>query len=143
LETAYSTVSTPAAIPVTVPPATDADVLLLLQVPPVAGSVSTIAAPAQTDDGPEIKPADGDAFTVIVLVAEAVPQVPVIEYSMVSTPAATPLTTPPATDAVALLALQVPPVIRSLNVVEDPVHTLEAPVNMPIPVALTVNILLA
>ena len=66
-------IEVPVETPVTVPPATEAWLLLLLHAPPVAGSVSTIAAPITTVEGPDIVPADGTSVTVIVFVAAVTP----------------------------------------------------------------------
>ena len=45
------------------------------------------------------------------------------EYLIVSTPAVTPVTTPPATVASALPVLHVPPVAGSVRVMGVPMHT--------------------
>ena len=50
---------------------------------------------------------------------------------MVDVPAAIPVTTPPDTVAFALLLLQVPPALASVNIIADPAHTLEPPVIVP------------
>jgi hypothetical protein len=42
-----------------------------------------------------------------------------------------PVTTPPATIALVLLLLQVPPETVSVSVIDEPVHTLEGPVMIP------------
>jgi hypothetical protein len=76
LETVYIIVSMPAESPVTVPPATDAEVLLLLQTPPVVPSVKLIEEPVQTNAGPDMLPTTGELFIVIVLVAVPAPHAP-------------------------------------------------------------------
>jgi hypothetical protein len=63
----------PALIPVTTPPATLAEELLLDQTPPVAGSVSVIVDPTQTLDGPDIVPAVRNNPMATILVAENEP----------------------------------------------------------------------
>ena len=50
------------------------DVLLLLQIPPVATSVSETEEPAHTDPLPVMAPETGNGFTVTDLVATEVPQ---------------------------------------------------------------------
>ena len=67
----------PAETPVTRPLAlTEAIVPAeLLQVPPLAASVSVIDEPEQTEATPVMLPAAGAAFTVNACVAIAVPQV--------------------------------------------------------------------
>jgi len=134
LETVYIIVSTPAVIPVVVPPITEAELLLLLQMPPVAGSVSTIAAPAQTDDGPEIMPAIGGAVTDTVVVDIAVPQLLVKVYVIIAVPADAPAATPviepmEATDGLPLI--HVPPDNELMNVVSDATHIAAGPVMVP------------
>ena len=131
LVTVYIAVSTPAVTPVTTPPRTIACVLLILHAPPAAGSVNVIEAPTQTLEGPLITPAFGDGFIVTVLVAMAVPQTLVTVYLIVSIPAVTPVTTPAVTKAFALLALQVPPGAKSVNVMVLPVQTVPGPEMLP------------
>ena len=50
-------------------------VLLLLQVPPEALSVSDVVAPTHTTAVPLMEPADGAGLIVTILVAYCVPQV--------------------------------------------------------------------
>lgn len=66
-------VAVPGVIPVTVPPVTEAFVLLLLHTPPGAISVNVIEDPSHTLPGPLMVPASGNGLTVIILVATAVP----------------------------------------------------------------------
>ena len=53
-------------------------VLPPLHTPPVKGSLNVIVRPEQTDDGPDIVPADGNGFTVIVFIAVADPHEAVV-----------------------------------------------------------------
>ena len=55
------------------------EVVLLLQLPPVAPSVKEVDEPAQTAAAPLIVPADGSGLTVTICVAAAVPQLFVTE----------------------------------------------------------------
>ena len=55
------------------------EVVLLLQMPPVAPSVKEVDKPAHTVAVPLIVPADGNALTVTTWVAAAVPQLFVTE----------------------------------------------------------------
>ena len=64
----------PGAAPVTIPPVTVAELLLLLHEPPVILSVKEITEPVHTADGPDIRPASGMAVTVIAFVATAMLQ---------------------------------------------------------------------
>ena len=68
-------VAVPAEIPLTMPVAeTEALALPLLHTPPDTVSVRAIEAASQTTSGPLIAPALGSGFTVIILLAAAVPQ---------------------------------------------------------------------
>ena len=69
-------VAVPVATPVTLPLASTlaVAVLLLLQVPPAAPSLSAMAEPIHTADGPLMVPAAGAAFTVRAAVALALLQ---------------------------------------------------------------------
>ena len=66
----------PAAIPATLPEASTVAnaAAVLLQVPPVAPSVSGVLLPAHTVDAPDIVPATGNGLTVNDCVAAIVPQ---------------------------------------------------------------------
>ena len=66
----------PADRPFTLPEASTVanEGAVLLQVPPVAPSVSGVLLPAHTDDAPDMVPATGNGLTVNVCVAAAVPQ---------------------------------------------------------------------
>ena len=61
-------VAIPAPMPVTTPAAFTVATLVavVLHIPPAAVSDSVILAPTQTDEGPEIVPAEGVANTVSV-----------------------------------------------------------------------------
>jgi hypothetical protein len=72
-ETVYMIVSMPAVTPVAIPPEIVACALLALQAPPVATSVNVIDEPTHTPEGPVMLPAFGNALTVTVFVAVAVP----------------------------------------------------------------------
>src|SRR5579872_4877649 len=88
--------------------------------------------PAQIVSAPNIAPALGNGLTVIGCVATAEPQLPVVVYLIVSSPPATPVTTPPLlTVASPLLELQVPPGARSVTVIVVPTHRLLGPNIVP------------
>ena len=98
------------------------EVLLLLQVPPVVASPKAVDKPTQTEATPVI--AVGEVFTVTWIVVRQLPTV----YVMLGVPAVTPVTTPPATVASAvLLLLHAPPLVASLSAVVKPVHTIAVP----------------
>jgi hypothetical protein len=79
LVTTYPIVSWPALTPVTKPPTTVADELLVVHTPPGAGLVRVMLDASQTLVGPEIVPATGVVSTVMLKVAIAVPQILVTE----------------------------------------------------------------
>jgi hypothetical protein len=84
--------------------------------------------PVHTIVGPLIAPADGNGFTVKLIVA-AVPHP--VEYVNVTVPAVTPLTPPfpePIVAVPASLDVHVPPVVASDSVTVPPIHTFVAPV---------------
>ena len=122
-------------MPVTTPLAeTVAVVLLLLHVPPDTLSDNMMDEPVHTLEGPVIVPGFDVVLTVMVIVAVAVPHVPVTTYIIISEPDVTPVTIPDAEPIVAtaeLLLLQMPPVIASDNVIVEPTHTSERPVIVP------------
>ena len=99
--------------------------LLVVQVPPVAVFPRVVVAPTHTLAVPEID--DGAVTTVNMDVAAQ----PVdILYVIIAVPNPAPVKLPEpdkieATDT--LLLLHVPPVVPSLKVVEEPRHTLVAP----------------
>jgi hypothetical protein len=68
-------VSIPLLIPVTIPPDTEAEELLRLQLPPVVVSVRVTEDPAQTTPGPDIEPALSERPIVTICLALAVPHV--------------------------------------------------------------------
>jgi hypothetical protein len=116
-------ISTPAATPVTTPevPPTVAFAPELLQVPPAEASDKVIVAPGHTSVGPET--GAGNGFTVSGIIVR---QPPPNEYVMVTTPVATPLTSP-AVSIIAtpgLLLLHVPPGVASVNVMVPNTQTL-------------------
>src|ERR1039458_5554421 len=118
--------STPAVTPVTVPePETVVWLLLALQAPPVAASVSVIVAPLQRVVPPVIDPATGkgriDTATEVAVEPHPLTSV----YSRLSEPTVTPVTTTVGdTSALPLLKLQVPPVMGSINVIAAPAQML-------------------
>ena len=100
-------------------------VILLVHVPYRDASSNVILAPVQTVV-PDVM-AVGASISVIENVA-AVPQ-PVV-YVIVAVPCATPVTMPVLADTLAcpeLLLLQVPDDAESVNVIADPLHTVETP----------------
>ncbi len=125
----------PVSAPVTVPPVLTvaAAVLLLLQLPPAAASVSRVEEPLHIAEAPEIVPALGSALTLKVAVVLAVPQLLVTVYNILVLPAVMPATLPPVlTVATAiLLLLQVPPEVASARRVAEPAHILSVPVMDP------------
>ena len=136
----YDIVAEPAATPVTTPDvATVATIVFpLLHVPPAVASVSAMVEPIHTLDGPEIAAMD-DGLTVMIFEAVAAPQVPDTVYEMVTVPALTPVTDPPETIALPLLASHAPPATASVNVIFDPTVTEDGPVIVPADVAFTVT----
>jgi len=122
---------TPVTIPVGATMATK--VLLLLQLPPVAGSVKPVVAAIHTPAAPEIVPAMGKGITVMGCVAITDPQALETRYVIVAPPPDTPVTIPVApTVAIAVLPLlQTPPVTDSIKEMAAPAHTDEAPVMVP------------
>src|SRR4051812_40781978 len=94
--------------------------LLIAQLPPVTLSDNATVAPMQTADAPTIVPGPGSGSMVITFTARPVPQVVTTEYMMVSTPPAMPVTTPADTEALALLALHVPPGAPSVSAIVAP-----------------------
>src|SRR5436305_1611548 len=117
---------TPLTVPVLLTVATAE--FVLLHVPPATDAVRVVAEPAHTLEAPLMAAVTGAALTVMALVAEAVPQLPEIEYVMVVLPAPTPVTTPVeetvATPGAELT--QVPPAADAVNAVVAPEHTVEA-----------------
>ena len=108
------------------------------QVPPVAASLRVVEDPEHTVAGP-VMAGKVVVFTVISFVATAEPHVPETAYEIVTLPAVTPVTTPPETVALPLLALHVPPDTPSVRVIFAPVLTVDAPEIVPAVAALTVT----
>ena len=135
--TIYVIVAEPAATPVTTPVdafTVAADVLLLLQVPPLLPLlVKAVVEPTQTDGVPPIVPAFGSGLTVIGYEALLVPQLVVTVYIMDVDPPATPVTMPEAsTEAMlVLLLLHVPPELVLLKIMVALTHTDVAPLIVP------------
>jgi hypothetical protein len=123
---AYVIMVVPEATPVTSPvsePTVAAEVLLLVQVPPLT-FVREIETPVQTLEDPDIAEGVEIMFTVVV-VEHPVPKV----YVIVAVPANTPVNTPVEVAIVAtevLLLVQVPPP-ASVNAEVAPVQTVVAP----------------
>ena len=120
--TTYLMVSIPAVTPVTIPPTTVADPLLLLHVPPVITSDKVSVEPTHTCEMP---------FTITVLIAVSEPHALATTYIMVSVPGVIPVTTPPETVAKPLVACQIPPVAVSVNVTVEPMNSLLSPIIHP------------
>src|SRR5947207_1816232 len=99
-------------------------VLLLLQVPPLTPSVSSMLSFWHTTDGPRM--AVGVGLTVTVVVTKQMP----MAYVMVAVPTDTPQVIPvaPTVATAVLLLLQVPPPTASPRVVQVPTHILPSPV---------------
>ena len=124
--------SVPAATPPAMPAGlTAAFPFTALHAPPDTVSVRGVDEPTHTLESPEIVPAAGNGLTVTVLVIVAVPHALKTEYLMVSTPAATPATTPSETVAFPLLLVQIPPAAGSVNLIVEPIQTLEGPDIIP------------
>ena len=92
----------------------------LLQVPPPASPLSEVVKPWHTLNVPVM--AVGNALTVITFVLL---QPPLNVYIMVVVPAATPVTLPNASTVAVAIAplLQVPPVVASVKLMDDPIQT--------------------
>lgn len=122
-----------ADIPPTAPPLlmVPTAVLLLLHVPPVLASESVVVEPTQTVDAPAM--GSGSGLTVITLVVVATPQPLVTVYTIVSTPAVTPVTIPEASTVATrvLVLLHTPPVTEPVTVMVLPAHTAVGPDIVP------------
>ena len=104
---------------------TDAiNALLLFHVPPPLTSLSEVVLPAQMNS----VPSTGGGGVVTATTAETVQPEPTW-YTTVAVPGVMPVTTPDAEPMLIVLpvALQVPPVGISLNVIVVPGHTAVAP----------------
>src|SRR3569833_4355717 len=92
--------------------------------------------------GPEIVPALGEGLTVMVFVADFIPQLATMVYEIVSAPADTPVTIPvEPMVACVLLLLHRPPATLLVNVIVAPGHTDDGPEmvpgEMPAPIVIT------
>ena len=122
-------IQVPALIPFIIPdkvPTVAIPVLLLIQLPPLIASERSIEVPTQTIDGPEM--AEGDGVTeIVVVVKQPVARATVIIVVPNEIPVTTPVNIPIiATDG--LLLVQLPPVVASNWVIEDPTQTEVGPV---------------
>ena len=124
-------IAVPTPAPVTIPdvPTVATDVLLLLHVPLAVASVNVVVLPLQTDKVPAIG-ATVILLTVTEYVTTFVKQLLDTEYEITSLPRVTPVTVPELL-IVAIevnLLLHVPPLIRSVKGMVDPMATLVGPV---------------
>jgi hypothetical protein len=126
-------VATPVTKPVLLTVATR--VFELLQLPPVAASVSWVVAPPHTVKVPVIVPAVIEELTVTIFVAEALPQLFVTAYVIVAVPAETPVTIPvlPTVATPVAPELHTPPLTASLSVMGVLVQSMDAPEMLPAP----------
>ena len=106
--------------------------------PDAVASASVIVKPEQTEEGPVIAPALGDAFTVMLVVVVAEPQLTVVSVNVtIVVPALTPYNIPVTgsivpTAVLLLLHVPVPPeAVASASGIVNPVHTDEGPVIVP------------
>ena len=129
LFTVYVIVSTPALLPPKTTPAADMVTFVFVadQVPPVVVLLSVSCVPPQTVVLPAI--ACAACCTVTICMSDAVPQLFVIEYVIVSAPCRVPVTRPVvmSIDAFALEALQVPPGVPLAVSVNVPATQSESP----------------
>ena len=147
--TVYLITTLPAPTAITIPvegSTVAALVLLLLHTPPASPLLVNVEdVPTHVGAVPLIVPAFGAALTVIDFVAEAEPHALLAVYVIVALPAATPVTTPVDAFTVATLVLsllQVPPDVPPVvNAVDEPAHTVDAPLIVPATgAAVTVNV---
>ena len=134
--TRYIIVSTPGVTPVTTSPDTEALPLLvsheLYRIPDAPLTLRVIGDDTHTEPAPLILPASGNGLMVTENEVIAVPQTLVYEYSIVSTPALTPVTNKlPEIAAFSLVADQVPPGVTSVKLTREPAHTSGIPVIVP------------
>ena len=118
----------------------------LLQLPPDAVSDKVTDVPSQNVEVPEIVPATGNGFTVIVRVAELDPQLFDTVYEISELPADTPVTTPPAVIVATPVETlnQVPPPTVGVRVTCAPTQTTKVPFIVPAAgLVITVTILVA
>lgn len=129
--TVYLMVVVPGFEPVTMPVSAPTDAIVtgvLVHRPPEVELDNEIDAPTQTLVGPEI--ADGNGFTVIILVTKHPP--PML-YVTTPVPTDMPVTTP-VVDPTLIFpddVCQVPPATEFESVVLVPTHTVESPVIAP------------
>ena len=120
----------PGETPVTTPldETVASEVFLLLQAPPAVASVNPIVAPGHTAELP-LMAAIVAELTVTGSLVAVVPQAFVTVYFMVSTPAATAVTTPELlTVAMEVdVLLQVPPLMAAEIAAAEPAHIAEVP----------------
>ena len=105
-------------------------VALLDQTPPDVEEAYVVVAPIQIDAVPVIAATVGNGLTVIIFIT-VVEQPPLVTVYNISTePAEIPLTTPPeVTVAIPVPPLDhTPPAVVELNVVDEPIQTVAAPV---------------
>lgn len=110
--------------------------LLLLQDPPPWPLLVRVADnPTHTDAAPLIVPALANAFTVTSFVAVEVPHTLDTVYVIVVFPAVMPVTNPEFISIVAIpgaLLVHVPPLFPpETKLMDDPIHTDEAPLIVP------------
>jgi hypothetical protein len=137
----YDIAAVPADTPVTMPlvPTVAMPVAPLLHVPPGVASARVVVAPTHMAGATGGVIAAGRALTVTGAVTKQVP----IAYDIVAVPAATPVTTPPATLAVPeALLLHVPPPVAFVKVVVLPTHTAADKGDIAAGVILTVTALI-
>ena len=118
----------PAALPVTIPveePTLAVEGLALVHVPPGVASVNVSSKPVHTVEDIGVMAA-GVVITVTCLLTAHVP----IEYDIVATPAATPVTDPaePTVAMAGVALLHVPPETPSVSEVDEPTQTVTGPV---------------
>ena len=119
----YIIVSMPAVRPVITPFVTLVCAFVFVHVPPETVSTSVIDPLTHILLCPVMLPANGNGLIVIGLDAVSAPQMFVTVYLMVSVPADKPKTTPFWMVSATLLLIQIPPLIVSASVIEDPTHT--------------------
>ena len=134
--TAYDIAVDPTERPCRTPPADTEPTagLALVHVPPALPVVDkVVVAATQTLLAPVMDPAVAAAFTVITVVAAAVPQLLVTAYETVVVPGETPVTKPPDPTVAAevFVLLQTPPPTASESVIEAMPQTVEAPLILP------------
>ena len=128
--TVYIISAVPASTPATTPDGLTVAIVAcrLLHTPPEAVSVNVIPFPIVTKLTPEIDPASGSAFTVILCLAVSEPHAVAATYAMATVPGVIPVTRPPtltvAMDGSKLTHTPVDEVL--VRVTEAPAQTLSA-----------------